>query len=184
MKLFVAVGVSIFEGIDTLLLPEIMSNVVLTCKSKLGSNLGNGEVGLYELTARAIEVKTEWAPNLPAIDLDPVFFSQALHNVLRNSIEAMPSGGRIKVATTGKDGECEVCVTDTGPGVTEQDAPQIFMPFFSTKEQGMGLGLTMADRIMKQLDGELKLMRNEEGGGMFCFRLPAGKESHANHSHL
>jgi signal transduction histidine kinase/DNA-binding NarL/FixJ family response regulator len=136
-----------------------------------------------ELRNRAIEVEVEFAEEAPEAEVDPVFFSQALHNVVQNSIDAMPSGGAIKVATRQRDNGCEVVVGDTGPGIAEQDSPSVFMPFFSTKEQGMGLGLTVANRIMKQHSGELALLSAEEGGGSaFAFRLPSVGAQHADNS--
>ncbi|MDX9971604.1 MAG: ATP-binding protein, partial [FCB group bacterium] len=77
---------------------------------------------------------------------------------------------------------CKVVVSDSGPGISEQDAPLVMMPFFSTKEQGMGLGLTVASRIMKQHDGDLKLAPNDEGGVAFSLSLPAGLKRNANGS--
>mgnify|MGYP001495229788 CR=1 FL=1 len=125
-----------------------------------------------ELTSRAIRLEAELDPAATEVSLDPQFFAQALHNVVQNSIEAMPEGGTLRVHTHANGGTCEVIVEDTGPGVPEQDAPLIFMPFFSTKEKGMGLGLTIANRIMRQHDGNLRLVANAEGGGAFVLEVP------------
>ncbi|MGI6461960.1 MAG: ATP-binding protein [Candidatus Hydrogenedentales bacterium] len=134
-----------------------------------------------ELRARSIEVEASYDPSLPEVELDAVYFAQALHNVVQNSIDAMPGGGRLKVSThTGTDA-CEVTIRDSGPGIPEQDAPLVFMPFFSTKEQGMGLGLTTANRIIRQHRGELKLLSCEEGGSVFALSVPSGQNGHADH---
>ncbi|HQH70315.1 MAG TPA: ATP-binding protein, partial [Candidatus Hydrogenedentes bacterium] len=135
-----------------------------------------------ELRARSIEVETAFDPSLPDVELDPVYFAQALHNVVQNSIDAMPGGGKLNVSTRSGSDRCEVMVHDSGPGIPEQDAPLIFMPFFSTKEQGMGLGLTTANRIIKQHRGELRLLSSEEGGSTFALSVPSGQTSHADHS--
>lgn len=135
-----------------------------------------------ELRAKAIDVEAAYDPNLPDTKLDPVYFSQALHNVVQNSIEAMPGGGKINVVTRSSENGCEVTVSDSGPGIPQQDAPLIFMPFFSTKEQGMGLGLTTANRIVRQHHGELKLLSSEEGGSTFGLCIPPAPEENANHS--
>ena len=135
-----------------------------------------------ELRARSIDVEANYDPNLPDVELDPVYFGQALHNVVQNSIDAMPGGGKLNVVTQSGRNGCEVTIKDTGPGIPEQDAPLIFMPFFSTREQGMGLGLTTANRIIKQHHGELKLLASEEGGSTFTLRVPPNQPSHANHS--
>lgn len=135
-----------------------------------------------ELRARAIEVDVEFDPDDPEAALDQVFFTQAVQNVLQNSIEAMPQGGRLRIRTSraAEGAGSELLVMDSGPGISEQDAPLVFMPFFSTKEQGMGLGLTMANRIMKQHAGDLELRAAQEGGSAFAFRLPAADEDHAD----
>ncbi|MFO7973072.1 MAG: ATP-binding protein [Candidatus Hydrogenedentota bacterium] len=136
-----------------------------------------------ELRAKSIDVEADYDPNLPDVELDPVYFAQALHNVVQNSIDAMPGGGKLNVATQSGRNGCEVTIKDTGPGIPEQDAPLIFMPFFSTREQGMGLGLTTANRIVKQHHGELKLLSSEEGGSTFTLRVPPVHQTrHADHS--
>jgi signal transduction histidine kinase/DNA-binding NarL/FixJ family response regulator len=133
-----------------------------------------------ELEARSIRVETEWTDGPLDADIDPALFAKAVQNVLQNSIDAMPSGGTLRVTTRGSEGGCEVRVADTGPGVSETDAPHIFNPFFSTREQGMGLGLTMANRIMDQHDGELELAANDGGGSAFAFRLPTAGTTDAD----
>ncbi|MBN2311794.1 MAG: hypothetical protein JXR94_22640, partial [Candidatus Hydrogenedentes bacterium] len=130
-----------------------------------------------ELAARSIELETDLDPSEPAADLDPIFFSQAVHNVVQNSLEAMPAGGILRVKTATRGNRCEVVIADTGPGVSEQDAEMIFAPFFSTKEQGMGLGLTVADRIVRQHEGDLSLIPSDGGGSAFALRLPASGTS-------
>jgi nitrogen-specific signal transduction histidine kinase/DNA-binding response OmpR family regulator len=135
-----------------------------------------------ELKEHNIQLVKEFDVNDPDSNIDAVYFSQALYNVVQNAIDAMPSGGKLKIKTEAGPEGCKVVVSDSGPGISEQDAPLVFMPFFSTKEQGMGLGLTVASRIMKQHDGDLKLAPNEEGGVAFSLSLPAGLKRHANGS--
>ncbi|HIJ74733.1 MAG TPA: hypothetical protein HPP83_11600 [Candidatus Hydrogenedentes bacterium] len=128
-----------------------------------------------ELGKHSIELETQWDSEQPDADLDPVYFAQALHNVVQNSIEAMPAGGRINVTTKQERGACQVIVADSGPGIRPQDESLLFLPFFSTKEQGMGLGLTVADRIMKQHAGDIRLLKSNNGGSAFELRLPKTK---------
>ncbi|MBI5092647.1 MAG: GAF domain-containing protein [Candidatus Hydrogenedentes bacterium] len=134
------------------------------------------------LAARNIKLNLDCDPAVAEADLDPVFFSQAVHNVVQNAIDAMPQGGNLTVKTKRAAEGSEVLIADSGPGVPDQDASLIFMPFFSTKEQGMGLGLTVANRIMQQHEGQLKLVVTQEPGGAFALSLPASKEAHANHT--
>jgi signal transduction histidine kinase len=129
-----------------------------------------------ELARRNIALEVKWDPGVDEANIDPVYFGQAVHNVLQNSIDAMPNGGTLSVSTQrGQDGS-ELRIADTGAGVKPQDEPLVFLPFYSTKERGMGLGLPMARRIMQQHQGELKLAANAEGGSIFAFRLPSTEQ--------
>lgn len=121
--------------------------------------------------AKGITVERNLEPNLPEASLDPLFFAQAFHNVIQNAFDALPNGGTIKVTSRPKDGGSELLVSDSGPGIPEQVAPLIFLPFFGTREHGMGLGLTIANRIVKQHGGELRLL-SSDSGSVFSFRIP------------
>ena len=133
-----------------------------------------------ELQKRSIKVKTAFGDSLADVNLDLPMFEKAVENVVRNSLEAMKEGGTLTVTTKDKDGACELIVSDTGPGIAEQDVPHVFSPFFSTKEQGMGLGLTLAGRIMAQHDGALELLNGNQEGGAFAFHFP---QAEANGAH-
>lgn len=130
-----------------------------------------------ELRAHAIEIEEDYASEALESELDPIYFSQALHNVVQNSIEAMPKGGKLKIETRRTSRNAEVKVTDTGHGIPDQDIANIFLPFFSSREKGMGLGLTLAGRIMRQHDGQLALEPTENGGSAFALRLPYGEDT-------
>jgi signal transduction histidine kinase/DNA-binding response OmpR family regulator len=128
-----------------------------------------------ELNARAIRLETEWDPAVAEANLDLSYFPKAVHSLVQNSIEAMPSGGTLKVRTQRRDDRCEIVIADTGPGIPHEQAPLIFMPFYSTKEHGMGLGLTTASRIVKQHEGDLELKETSENGSAFAISVPAAK---------
>ncbi|MBI4558012.1 MAG: hypothetical protein HY706_10565 [Candidatus Hydrogenedentes bacterium] len=134
-----------------------------------------------KLRAHSIRLETSLDPSVSEAELDPIFFSQAIHNVVQNSLEAMPEGGTLSIRTRQTGDSCEILIADSGPGIAEKDAPHVFKPFFSTKEQGMGLGLTVASRIMRQHKGELRLVSNPEGGSAFAFHLPISGQMHADH---
>ena len=125
-----------------------------------------------ELAERAIRLETHFDEGETPVNLDPEQFAQAVSNVIQNCIEAMPEGGTLGISTRRDNGGCELVITDTGHGVSEQDAALIFTPFFSTKEKGMGLGLTMASRIVEEHEGHLELMRSADTGGAFVINLP------------
>lgn len=121
-----------------------------------------------------IDLMTDLDMSNPVAELDPLYFAQALHNVVQNAFEMMPDGGKLKVATRAHGTNCEVTVSDTGPGIESENAPLIFLPFFSTRETGMGLGLSVAQRIMRQHDGDLQLV-SSQAGSTFVFTLPLGE---------
>jgi len=126
-----------------------------------------------ELTARSIQLETQWSSDVDEAIIDPVFFSQAVHNIVQNSIDAMPRGGKLSVHTQKEGNQTKIQIADTGPGVAPEAESLVFLPFYSTKEQGMGLGLTRASRIVQQHHGGLKLSQDDGGGSRFTIHLPS-----------
>jgi two-component system sensor kinase FixL len=120
-------------------------------------------------------VQTNLEPNLSPVSADPVRLQQVLLNLIVNSLEAMqhtPAGERrIMIATSTDDGCVQVSVRDRGVGLPEGDHEKIFEHFFSTKPNGMGMGLTIVRSTVEALGGELGA-ENVEGGARFFFRLP------------
>lgn len=125
-----------------------------------------------EARNRSVIIQRKLDPVVPTANLDPLFFAQAVHNVVQNAFDAMPNGGELKVISRPRDEGSEILIADTGSGIPEQVAPLVFLPFFGTRENGMGLGLTVARRIAKQHNGELKLLASESGSA-FAFRIPS-----------
>ncbi|MBX3179309.1 MAG: GAF domain-containing protein [Candidatus Hydrogenedentes bacterium] len=133
-----------------------------------------------ELARHAIKLDQSYDPEVLQTELDPVFIKQAVHNVVQNSIEAMPAGGTIQVRTARRDKSIEIRISDSGPGVSKEDSDLIFLPFYSTKEQGMGLGLTIANRILHQHQGAIRWVTDEKEGNYFALQIPTTELSHAN----
>lgn len=156
------------------MLYEFANHPRLACKkSDLRESVENVLDALSkELEARSIKLETTYDDDSLEVSVDPTLFYRAIENVVQNSIDAMPEGGTLKIATRRENGSHELLIGDTGEGITEKDAPFIFQPFFSTKAQGMGLGLTMALRIMEQHEGKLELRDKTDSGGTFSFHLP------------
>jgi signal transduction histidine kinase len=101
---------------------------------------------------------------------------------LLNAIQAMERGGNLRVAIRWKpapsgDGgrsSAEIAVQDTGPGMGEDIRSKIFEPFFSTKEEGIGLGLPIAQRIVEEHGGEIRVESRQGEGTTFTILLPLG----------
>jgi nitrogen fixation/metabolism regulation signal transduction histidine kinase len=105
------------------------------------------------------------------MEVDPLYFSQAVHNVVQNAIDAMPGGGALSVTARTQNEELEILIADSGPGIPDDIVPLIFLPFYGTREYGMGLGLAVAGRIASQHGGRLDLTKHKDGC-TFSLRIP------------
>jgi signal transduction histidine kinase len=108
----------------------------------------------------------------PIIPLDRIKLKQALLNLLANALEASPSPGRVDVLLRKQPKTVHIAVVDQGPGIAEDDMERLFAPFFSTKQQGSGLGLAFARKIIELHQGTLVAMNNATGGATFLAELP------------
>lgn len=131
-----------------------------------------------DLLGRSATVETDLAPRLAAVSADPVHLQQAMLNLIMNSLEAMQQtpvpDRRILISTSAANGFVQVSVRDHGVGLPEGDPEKIFSHFFSTKPEGMGMGLTIVRSIVEAHGGELGA-ENVEGGARFFFRLPSAQ---------
>jgi C4-dicarboxylate-specific signal transduction histidine kinase len=130
-----------------------------------------------ESRRRGIEVETELSAVLPAVRGDKTQLQQVLLNLVLNGMEAMAESSaakrRLTVQTAGDPNEeAEVAVTDTGPGISPDRLPRLFDAFFTTKEYGMGLGLSIARSIIESHGGRIWAEKNTDGGAAFRFTLP------------
>ena len=120
-----------------------------------------------------VEVEREYAPDLPKAPVDAALCEQVFTNLTQNAYEAMAGDGklRIKVAAANANGRrgVEIDFQDTGPGVTEGLGEQIFNPFFTTKKDGVGLGLSIVSKIVDQHHGWIRV--SSEPGKGACFRV-------------
>jgi PAS domain S-box-containing protein len=124
-----------------------------------------------------VDVVTDLAEGLPAFLGDGIQVQQVLVNLVRNAVEAIDGGGcerrEVRVSTRrGADGTLEALVEDTGPGFDDEAAAQLFEPFFSTKSQGMGIGLSISRSIVEAHGGTLRAAPRPGGGALFCMALP------------
>jgi PAS domain S-box-containing protein len=135
-------------------------------------------VRLLRETARRQEtrIQLQLAGSLPAVKIDRVQMQQVLVNLAINAMDAMSNttGRReLLIATSlASPGEVLVRVEDSGPGITPEDAERIFDPFFSTKEGGIGVGLSICRSIVEAHDGRLWTEPRPGGGSIFQFTVP------------
>ena len=113
-----------------------------------------------------LNVKLE--PCLPQILCDPTSFGEVVRNLLDNAFEATPPGGMVTVRGYRKNsGWFVLSIRDTGKGISNPDKDQLFRPFFSTKEKGMGLGLPFTKRVMDTCDGKIEVQSRVGKGALF-----------------
>jgi len=127
----------------------------------------------------AIQVTINWPEALPNVQGDAEQLEQVFLNLLLNAIQAMPEGGAIELTAswikgrTEMDGSIEVAVSDTGPGIPKALRDKIFDPFFTTKANGIGLGLSLAKKVVEQHQGAIEVQDRNGSGTAVTIRLPA-----------
>lgn len=133
-----------------------------------------------QLTANKVEVHHSMNPAFAMFDDSSM--RGALMNLMLNSIEAMPNGGSLSIATHQIDEALQLEISDTGPGISEEDAKKIFEPFYTTKEQGLGLGMPYAKKIIEQHGGAVTVDSRLGKGTTIRISLPAVKKEGAGAS--
>ena len=103
-------------------------------------------------------------------------------NLILNAIEAMREGGTLSIAIDRTAETLRLEIADTGQGIREEDAKQIFEPFYTTKEQGLGLGMPYAKKIIEQHGGAISLSSRPGEGATISIALPAVQNEVANAS--
>ncbi|MBI5480367.1 MAG: HAMP domain-containing histidine kinase [Deltaproteobacteria bacterium] len=124
-----------------------------------------------EAAARGVEVRAPAAAG-PQVECDPQKVKQALLNLVRNALEALPGGGAITIAAATRDGAAEITVRDTGPGLAPAVRERLFQPGVTTKPGGSGIGLVVARSIAAQHGGRLTLADAPGGGCVATLTLP------------
>jgi signal transduction histidine kinase/CheY-like chemotaxis protein len=127
-----------------------------------------------QLNQRHIDVKTDLPESLPLIFAVSSQIQQIFFNLVLNSLDAMPAGGELRIRARAVENGIEITCHDTGPGIPESHRNDIFEPFFSTKEGGTGLGLTVSYNIVTAHGGTLNLINGHEPGACFRLFLPMG----------
>lgn len=116
--------------------------------------------------------------DLPSIPIDSEQLQVALINVFRNSIQAMPSGGELKVTTWTDGNRAKIKIADKGPGIPEKEIKHIFDPFYTTRENADGLGLTIASEIIKNHNGQTWAESQKGEGTSVFINLPMKRGEH------
>jgi two-component system sensor kinase FixL len=125
---------------------------------------------------RDVKIDLEFDPQLPFVRGDRVQLQQVALNLVMNAFDAMgerPRGERWVLIRTGlKDSQVLAAVTDNGMGVSTEDSEKVFQPFYTTKTQGLGMGLSISRSIIIRHQGRIWAENNPDGGTTFYFSLP------------
>jgi two-component system NtrC family sensor kinase len=127
-----------------------------------------------QLGQRHIEVETDLPESLPEIFAVSSQIQQIFFNLILNALDAMPGGGKLEIRAREHERGIEMTFQDSGPGIPENKRNDIFEPFFSTKEGGTGLGLTVSYNIVTAHGGTLDLVNENKPGACFRLFLPMG----------
>lgn len=127
--------------------------------------------------AKGILWQTELPPSLPALRADPIRLGQALGNLLSNALKFTPSGGKITLSAGQSDEDIWIRVSDSGPGIPQEEQEKIFTPFFRGSQgkrfaEGMGLGLSITRDLVLAHAGKLELDSTTGQGSSFTIHLP------------
>lgn len=137
-------------------------------------------VGLVEITAALLKrdqdargVEIEIGGSAPPVSADPEMLKMVIQNVLINGAHAMRGRGRIHVGVNTHGNWCRIAIADSGPGIPAEIRDKIFIPFFTTKHRGTGLGLPTSKRFIEAHDGRLTVDCPVSGGTIVTIELPA-----------
>jgi len=130
-----------------------------------------------EALRRRISVRTDLAPDLPRIEVDRVQLQQVVLNLVMNGMDAIDSAGNdekvlLISSRNASEKEISVRIEDTGVGVNAESADKIFDTFFTTKAQGIGMGLSISRSIVESHEGRLWATPRPGGGTIFQFTVP------------
>lgn len=140
-------------------------------------------INIVKIEARNsnLELQLQFDHELPAVMCDPIQIQQVVLNLIKNAIDAMSitahkdeiNNNKIFISTESQGNDrVQIMITDHGPGVSTDAIDSLFQPFFTTKETGMGMGLSICRTIIRAHGGELDFINNASGGTSFYFVLP------------
>nr|WP_282438144.1 ATP-binding protein [Ensifer adhaerens] len=129
-----------------------------------------------DLQGRDIRLKLDLTKEALVADVDPIELEQVLHNLIRNAADALEDAKTadplVEIETRAIGDEMKIIVRDNGPGIAATAFPKLFQPFFTTKADGMGLGLSLCATLVERVDGRIEAENAPDGGAWFTITLP------------
>jgi len=129
-------------------------------------------IAAAEREAAGITIYKAYAPEIPPFPLDAELMERVFYNLVVNAAQASPPGGAVTVKTRLNGRNVETLVIDRGSGIDKAHRAQIFNPFFTTKKEGVGLGLAIVAKIVDEHGGKIAVESEPGKGSIFCVSLP------------
>jgi signal transduction histidine kinase len=132
-----------------------------------------------------VKIHRQFDRSLPKLSVDYHQLRQAVLNLMINALQAMPDGGELELSTSLVDGRggaspfVAIAVKDTGCGISPEHLPHLFDPYFTTRQRGFGLGLSMVEQIVQQHEGRIDVASQPGNGSVFTLLFPVGTDPHA-----
>ncbi|MDT8419409.1 MAG: cache domain-containing protein [Desulfuromonadales bacterium] len=136
----------------------------------------------HQVSLRDIQVVRAFSPSLPPVEGDRERLRQVFTNVLLNAVQAMDGRGTLSLGSHAGDRSVRITIQDSGPGLSDDLRGKIFNPFFTTKSNGTGLGLSVSYGIVQAHGGSIDVFSGEEGGAVFQVHLPFPHAFSDNHA--
>ena len=124
------------------------------------------------LDQKHVDLSRTFDPNLPPVQVDAEQLWEAILNLISNAMDAMPDGGSLTVSAQRHGAEALLSISDNGRGMTEEEARLLFVPFFTTKSDGTGLGLAYTQRVVNEHGGKINCATTQGKGSTFSIQLP------------
>lgn len=129
-------------------------------------------IARQQVLTKPIEILAEPLPSLPLVEHDPALIQQVILNLVLNGIQAISGAGQVRISLHDDSGFVVVRVSDTGRGISADALPRIFKPFFTTRKEGTGLGLSLAASIVQAHGGRIEVSSTPGKGTQFNVWLP------------
>lgn len=133
----------------------------------------------HERKAKHITVSHHFAPDASTVQADRLWLEQVLHNLFSNAIQAQQDipQGWVRIESQKKGDVVQITVTDGGPGFSPEALQNAFMPFYSGRKEGIGLGMTLTESLMTRMNGVITLNNAPDGGAQILLQLANDKET-------
>jgi two-component system sensor histidine kinase HydH len=125
---------------------------------------------------KQVTIEGRLSSDIPSLNLDPMRIKRVLINLLTNAVQASPPGESVFISSVSEDGRTVIDITDHGPGISAEQKENLFTPFFTTKKEGIGLGLVMVKNIVFAHGGEVQFIDNPPPETGVTFRVVLPKE--------